>query len=300
MYKVSSDGIEYYTIDRIKDIQDQMLRLLRIVDSICRENNLQYFLDGGSAIGAYRHSGFIPWDDDLDITLLKPDYIKLVDILKRLDRTKYFLFDYEQELHPAAFLGEKVPFFSCADNKKRHIYPIKLDISPLNLVEDSEQCIKENRVFRELSNLLFFGDCSDAYRNQVEDLFERRFGNERKRFMKYYNFQYGLYLNYENAVLARPSMFYSTPKVYPYRDVFPLQEITFEGMKTYVPATDVILKEIYGDYMKLPSVEDRRPEAQRVLEARNVEVLYKYLIDKSPKTLLQKVIFSLEANLLCK
>ena len=56
------------------------LYLLQILDEICKQNNLRYFLVGGTLIGAMRHNGFIPWDDDIDVGMLKPDFEKFLEI----------------------------------------------------------------------------------------------------------------------------------------------------------------------------------------------------------------------------
>ena len=58
-----------------------MLKLLSIIDDIAESNNIKYWIDGGSLIGTVRHNGFIPWDDDFDISLLKEDYLKLITAL---------------------------------------------------------------------------------------------------------------------------------------------------------------------------------------------------------------------------
>jgi lipopolysaccharide cholinephosphotransferase len=297
---VNEDGLEYYVIDRIEDIQSQMLKLLKIIDNICMENGLQYFLDGGTAIGAYRHGGFIPWDDDLDICMLKNDYLKLIAILKEMDRSKYFLFDYDQNLHPCAFFGEKVKFFSCADGKRRHIYPIKIDIIPLNIIENNEESCRKNRVLRELCNLVIYGKCNEEFKQEAIECLQHRFEGDKRKFIAFYNLNYGLGENFESSLLARPSMTFSTPKVYRYTDMFPLKEIEFSGIKSYVPATDIWLRDIYGDYMKFPEIEDRKPEASKVFDVWNEKPLYKYLIDKTPKSILQKMIFAFKANILCK
>ncbi|MDD4822766.1 MAG: LicD family protein [Bacteroidales bacterium] len=62
--------------------QLRMLEILKSIDAICRDNNIPYLLSSGTALGAYRHGGFIPWDDDLDIELLKEDYEKLLPLLE--------------------------------------------------------------------------------------------------------------------------------------------------------------------------------------------------------------------------
>lgn len=300
MELVNKNGIEYYTIDQIEKIQSQMLKLLQIVSDICDENGLQYLLDGGTAIGAYRHGGFIPWDDDLDICLLKPDYLKLISILKRMDRSKYFLFDYEQNMHPCSYFGEKIDLFSCSDNKRRHIYPIKIDIIPLNVIENDESKIKENRIYRELSNFLFFGYCNEEFQDEALNCFRDQFQGEKKKFMEFYNMEYGTKEPNCGDILARPSITFSTPKVYEYQTLFPPKKICFSGMQSYVPSTDVVLRDIYGDYMNLPKLQDRKPEACRVFRARNARGLYDYLIDKNEKTRLQSLLFSIKATLLCK
>ena len=67
------------TIDEQKKI---LIKILAYVDNICRKNNIKYSLIGGSLIGAIRHNGFIPWDDDIDIILMPKEYKKLICALK--------------------------------------------------------------------------------------------------------------------------------------------------------------------------------------------------------------------------
>lgn len=71
-------------------LQSVLLMIAQDVDRLCKENGITYFLDGGTALGAVRHGGFIPWDDDFDIIMLPEDYVKFVRICKlKLNKDKY-------------------------------------------------------------------------------------------------------------------------------------------------------------------------------------------------------------------
>ena len=69
--------------------QKELLRMLNVVDTICRENGLRWWLSSGSLLGAARHKGFIPWDDDIDIVLLREDYMKLEKILCQMQDDEF-------------------------------------------------------------------------------------------------------------------------------------------------------------------------------------------------------------------
>ena len=67
----------------IKKIQIVELRILKIFDDICQRNNLNYFLLAGTLLGAIRHKGFIPWDDDVDVIMPRGDFEKLAKIVQK-------------------------------------------------------------------------------------------------------------------------------------------------------------------------------------------------------------------------
>ena len=66
----------------LRRMQRKMLEILDAFDAICRKHSINYWLACGTLLGARRHGGFIPWDDDLDVTILLSDYKKLVSVLK--------------------------------------------------------------------------------------------------------------------------------------------------------------------------------------------------------------------------
>ena len=70
--------------------QHRMMELLLAFDAICKRHQIRYWLIGGTLIGAARHQGFIPWDDDMDVQMLREDYLRMLEILpKELDDTMY-------------------------------------------------------------------------------------------------------------------------------------------------------------------------------------------------------------------
>ncbi|WP_415316474.1 LicD family protein, partial [Clostridium perfringens] len=70
--------------NEIREVQLVLLEILKDIDKICREHEIEYFLDAGTLLGAIRHKGFIPWDDDIDIIMMRNDYIKFLDLSKFL------------------------------------------------------------------------------------------------------------------------------------------------------------------------------------------------------------------------
>lgn len=76
----------------LRHLQLVILSIMKDIDALCQKHHIEYYLLGGSAIGAIRHKGFIPWDDDLDIIMNNENYNKFIEACKvDLDSTKYYL-----------------------------------------------------------------------------------------------------------------------------------------------------------------------------------------------------------------
>ena len=81
-----------------RKLQLKILDIVKDIDKVCRENEIDYYIIYGSAIGAVRHKGFIPWDDDFDIGMTYDNYIKFLNICEQqLDKSKYYVQTPEKE-----------------------------------------------------------------------------------------------------------------------------------------------------------------------------------------------------------
>lgn len=75
----------------LRNVQLLYIELLRFVDNVCKKHDIDYWLEGGTLIGAVRHGGFIPWDDDIDLSIMRKDYEKLIKVLpEEISKYEYF------------------------------------------------------------------------------------------------------------------------------------------------------------------------------------------------------------------
>lgn len=79
------------------ELHTVLLSAMKDIDRICRENGLRYYLHAGTLLGAMNHKGFIPWDDDVDISLSRSDYERFIEIVQKAYPGKYFLQDYHTD-----------------------------------------------------------------------------------------------------------------------------------------------------------------------------------------------------------
>ncbi len=77
--------------NNIRGVQNKILEIMKYIDKLCRENEIVYYIMGGTALGAVRHGGFIPWDDDLDIFMTPSEYLKFKDIFDKENSKKFVL-----------------------------------------------------------------------------------------------------------------------------------------------------------------------------------------------------------------
>jgi lipopolysaccharide cholinephosphotransferase len=79
------------SFQNVKDVQKKILEIMKYIDKICRENGIVYYIMGGTALGAVRHGGFIPWDDDLDIFMTPDQYVKFKEVFEQAESEQFIL-----------------------------------------------------------------------------------------------------------------------------------------------------------------------------------------------------------------
>ena len=229
----------------IRQSQLRMLEILKAVDKICKKNNITYWLSCGTMLGAVRHQGFIPWDDDLDIELLRPDYEKLLKILQselpenltlqsnETDENYFFL--YAKVRDKNSLVKEKTGF-----DKFWKEQGIWIDIFPVD---------KMPRWIHKLSNFTF-GHAYKVLRKQNSIEKAKRWANLNRKII----FPILKFI----GILCCPR-FYDFGMGIPYyhkcklTDYLPVKYVKFED--TEMPIANNphnYLTDFYGDYMKLP------------------------------------------------
>lgn len=123
----------------IRDVQKKMLEILVEVDRVCKKHNIKYVLDSGTLLGAIRHKGFIPWDDDIDIAMLREDYEKFCKIANLELQAPYFF----ENMHTSKNFPNI--FGKCYDTSTKYVQKnmshldttqgIFLDIFPIDNIE---------------------------------------------------------------------------------------------------------------------------------------------------------------------
>lgn len=257
------------TVD-LKKMQQKSLEMAKYFVNFCNENNLLCYMCGGGAIGALRHEGFIPWDDDLDFFMPRNDYEKLIEIWnQKADTKKYSLINANKNL-----IDHNL-FITIRDNETTAIKPyqkginishgLALDIIPLDGCPDGFK--RKKQVFWALIYSLFKSQVIPQKHGKLKKFVSKiLLGIIPTKILKFklWKFAEKQMTKYkiednENITELCSGPYYMK-KIYKKewfeKNVF----IKFEDTKLPVPVGyDGYLKTAFGDYMKLPPKEKQKP-----------------------------------------
>lgn len=259
-----------YTQEELKKIQTIQLECLKHIAGICESEGIEYFLIGGSALGAVRHNGYIPWDDDIDIALPRKDYERFIKIVPNKLSTKYHLQSpYTERNCPYYYSKIRIDgtLFMEYCNRRLNIHQgVYIDIFPYDNVPDDDslnkkhfdKCQKLIRKFtlRQIPDVSCkprgFVAFARAIIRKVAHYFCRC--TSYSRLLNSLDQEFTRYNNEETKAMAC-LCFPKRKMEYIFRsDLYPLKKHVFEDTMFYIPNNnDTYLKTHYGDYMRLPS-----------------------------------------------
>lgn len=248
---------------------------LRKFIDICEEHNLTYYCIGGTAIGAVRHNGLIPWDDDIDVGMPRPDYERFVELCKTIDLGDYELATPERKNYPCTFAKFCDARTSLIERKGVPcLYGLFIDVFPIDgtaptKVEAEAIMRKYRRILNKIDAVLThytIGQYLSLLLNPKQWgrfafqtaglLFGRE--NVRKYILRRLKAITQRY-DYDNAVnLINYCGCYGAREVFPREWAETQVNHKFEELTVKLPVgCDAYLRNIYGDYMQLPPVEKR-------------------------------------------
>ena len=247
--------------DYKRKLQLKILDIVKDIDDVCKKNNIEYYILYGSALGAIRHKGFIPWDDDFDIGMTYDNYVKFLEVCEQqLDKNKYYVQtpDKEEDYYLSFSKIRDITTTLIEEGNKdidivRSIY---VDVFPIVGCPENkfkEGILKINRAFMLSANKNII---NNKILKNIFNIILKIFG--RKRILKYTTkrcFKYDCNSSKYWVSIADGDGFQQN-KIS--KDVYGKPKyIEFEDTKLPVPEkTDEYLKNIYGDYMKIPSKEE--------------------------------------------
>ena len=263
-----------------KALKMAILDIYKDVSVLCDRNGLVYMMSGGSCLGAIRHQGFIPWDDDLDIMMPREDYNKLVVLLEGGGLGEKYEFTYPQKNRDANNVFLKIFRKNSLDVELMNVatpYPkgIFLDVFPIDAVPQGWLSQEIKGFFANVLQFLAIARLTVQYPSAKYEEFANLDKDIKKRYQRkkfigklvsfathakwVYWFDKFVACTKQNRPWGIPTgRQYYNGEIFE-KDVFvPVRKAKFEGLEVNVPNdTHKYLTNLYKNYMELPPIEKR-------------------------------------------
>lgn len=255
-----------FTNMELKELQNHELEMCKVFTTICDKLHLKYYLMGGSMLGAVRHQGYIPWDDDLDVGMPRKDYDIFLNKASQFLPSSYFLqthiTDPEYPYNFAKLRDSNTTFVEIAVKNLHINHGVFIDIFPLDIYPDGKIKQKWLEFRKKLTEV--------RIRDAVYFKKKPSYSLSSKIAILVSKF---IYRDYKDAVFYREKLITSCKHgtklanhggAWKTKEIVPMdwygegKMVDFEGIKLRIPSkSDKWLSQVYGDYMQLPPKEKR-------------------------------------------
>lgn len=260
---------EYYTAEQLKKLQELELMLLDELTRVCRELGISFFLYGGSLIGAVKFKGFVPWDDDIDVALLRGEYEKLAkEGGKALSPAFVLQSPYEDNRSPFPYLKLRLRNTRIAEYGF-HRLPIEqgiyIDIYPIDRVpQNQETYLKTFRRFHKLASLYSRSRCPYVSDRGSGARLALKKAAKRLAYGCMAPARRGSLIQKMDKIACGGSAdgaygnYYHATPVNLFSEILPFEQGEFEGRRVNLPHDwDGFLRLRYGNYEELPEESKR-------------------------------------------
>lgn len=234
--------------------QKRLFSILCYIDGICTKYNITYWLSSGTCLGAVRHGGFIPWDDDLDIEMFEDDYRKFQEVMSKIDSKQYIFQTKKNDpgyLHAFGKVRDLNSIIYEAHGKDsrykyRGCYVDVFHLIPSNsiflfrIANNLKRREEKYNLSRNKTSSIVFHvtKCINNISIPVIRLLSKLFNK------KYYRHYYGTGYPYKRNI----------------EEILPVKYANFEGKLFPIPQNaDAYLRRMYGDYEKIPDIKTIKP-----------------------------------------
>ncbi len=244
----------------IREMKNIELELIQKFDKICNENRLKYSIAYGTLLGAIRHKGFIPWDDDIDVIMPREDYIKLLELdvdsedvcLKSFRKSKNYYYSFAKLISRKTIVLEP--------HRYEKDMGVWIDIFPVDFFEyeNIDRIVKIARKYKKISDFVNSKACNSNILTypikflikRVAHLFSKKILKRHEKLVSSTDGEYFIQATYN--LCGKKDSFKS--ELWDNIKYYAFENTKIKGFANY----DYYLKSLYGDYMKLPPKEEQK------------------------------------------